>query len=75
MKTIYILHEAHSLCDYNDCEVFTDYETAKKFFGLTKADIQSRNDIEEVYTEEDSEYYAQIDGDSIRLHITEHQID
>lgn len=75
MKTIYILHEAHSLCDYNDCEVFTDYETAKKFFWLTKADIQSRNDIEEVYTEEDSEYYVQIDGDSIRLHITEHQID
>ena len=75
MKTIYILHEAHSLCDYNDCEVFTDYETAKKFYELTKKDIQSRNDIEEVYTEDDDEYYVQIDGDSIRLYITEHQID
>lgn len=75
MKTIYILHEAHSLCDYNDCEVFTDYETAKKFYELTKKDIQSRNDIEEVYTDEDDEYYVQIDGDSIRLYITEHTID
>jgi hypothetical protein len=75
MKTIYILHEAHSLCDYNDCEVFNDYETAKKFFGLTKKDIQSRNDIEEVYTDEDEEYYVQIDGDSIRIYITEHTID
>lgn len=75
MKTIYILHEAHSLCDYNDCEVFTDMETAKKFYELTKKDIQSRNDIEEVYTEDDDEYYVQIDGDSIRLYITEHTID
>lgn len=75
MKTIYILHEAHSLCDYNDCEVFTDYETAKKFYELTKKDIQSRNDIEEVYTDEDDEYYVQIDGDSIRIYITEHTID
>jgi hypothetical protein len=39
MKTIYILHEAHSLCDYNDHEVFTESHTAKKFFELTKADI------------------------------------
>ena len=75
MKTIYILQEAHSLCDYNDCEVFTDYETAKKFYELTKKDIKSRNDIEEVYTDEDDEYYVQIDGDSIRLYITEHTID
>lgn len=75
MKTIYILHEAHSLCDYNDCEVFTKHETAKKFYELTKKDIQSRNDIEEVYTDEDDEYYVQIDGDSIRLYITEHTID
>ena len=75
MKTIYILHEAHSLCDYNDCEVFTDYKTAKKFYELTKKDIQSRNDIEEVYTDEDEEYYVQIDGDSIRIYITEHTID
>ena len=74
MKTIYILHEAHQECDYNDCEVFTDYETAKKFFGLTKKDIQLRNDILEVYTDEDEEYYVQIDGDSIRLYITEHQL-
>jgi hypothetical protein len=75
MKTIYILHEAHSLCDYNDCEVFNDYETAKKFYELTKNSISSRNDIEEVYTDEDEEYYVQIDGDSIRLYITEHTID
>lgn len=71
---IFILHEAYSLCDYNDCEVFTNYESAKKFFESTKAGIQSKNDIEEVYTEEDSEYYVQIDGDSLRLYITEHEV-
>jgi hypothetical protein len=46
-----------------------------KFFDLTKSTISSRNDIEEVYTDEDEEYYVQIDGDSIRLYITEHTID
>ena len=74
MKTIYILHEAHSLCDYNDHEVFTDLATAKKFFELTKADIEKRNDIEEIYFEEDDEFYVQVDGDSIRLYITTHEI-
>ena len=75
MKTIYILHEAHSLCDYNEHEIFKSYEKAKWFFDLTKSTISSRNDIEEVYTDEDEEYYVKIDGDSIRLYITEHTID
>lgn len=75
MKTIYILHEAHSLCDYNEHEIFKSHEKAKWFFDLTKSAISSRNDIEEVYTDEDEEYYVQIDGDSIRLYITEHTID
>ena len=35
----YILHEAHSLCDYNDHEVFTDYATAKKFFELSSTTL------------------------------------
>jgi hypothetical protein len=74
MKTIYILHETHSLCDYNDHEVFTDYATAKKFFELAKADIEKRNDLEEVYCDEADEFYVQIDGDSIRLYITTHEI-
>lgn len=75
MKTIYILHEAHSLCDYNEHEIFMSYEQAKWFFGLTKNSISSLNDIKEVYTDDDDEYYVQIDGDSIRLYITEHTID
>ena len=74
MKTIYILHETHSLCDYNDHEVFTSFARAQKFFELTKADIEKRNDIEEVYCDEADEFYVQVDGDSIRLYITTHEI-
>ena len=74
MKTIYVLHEAHSLCDYNDHEVFTDLATAQKLFDLTKADIEQRGDIEEVYCDEDQEFYVLIDGDSIRLYSTTHEI-
>ena len=36
MKTIYILHQAHSLCDYNEHEIFKSYEKAKWFLDLTK---------------------------------------
>ena len=71
---IYILHEAHSLCDYNDHEAFTTYEAAKKMFEKTKASIEEREQIEEVYSDENEEYYVQVDGDSIRLYITEHQL-
>ena len=70
----YILHEAHSLCDYNDQEVFKTYESAKKFFDTTKASIETREQVGEIYTDEEDEYYAQVDGDSIRLYITEHQL-
>ena len=70
----YILHEAHSLCDNNDQEVFKTYESAKKFFDATKASIETREQVGEIYTDEDDEYYAQVDGDSIRLYITEHQL-
>jgi hypothetical protein len=70
----YILHEAHSLCDYNDQEVFKTYESAKKFFDATKASIETREQIEDVYRENDDDYYVQVDGESIRLYITEHQL-
>jgi hypothetical protein len=69
---IYILHETHSLCDYNDHEVFTTYEAAKKLFEQTKAELMQWEQI--VYCNEDDEYYIQVDGDSIRLYITEHTI-
>jgi hypothetical protein len=69
---IYILHEAHSLCDLNDHEAFTTYEAAKKLFEQTKAELMQWEQI--VYCNEDDEYYIQIDGDSIRLYITEHQL-
>lgn len=71
---IYILHEAHSLCDYNDHEPFTTYEAAKKFFDATKASVETREQIEEVYHDSDDDYYVQVDGDSIRIYITEHTI-
>ena len=71
---IYILHEAHSMCEYNDHEAFTDYEAAKKMFDKTKASIDGREQIEEIYCNEDDEFYVQVDGDSIRLYITEHQL-
>jgi hypothetical protein len=71
---IYILHETHSLCDYNDHEVFTTYEDAKKLLEETKVSVQAREQITEVYYNEDEEYYVQVDGDSIRIYITEHTI-
>jgi hypothetical protein len=71
---IYILHETHSLCDYNDHEAFTTYEAAKKLFEETKDSIEAREQITEVYCNEGDEYYVQADGDSIRLYITEHQL-
>ena len=71
---IYILHEAHSLCDYNDHEAFTTYEAAKKLFEETKDSVEAREQITEVYCNEGEEYYVQADGDSIRLYITEHQL-
>jgi hypothetical protein len=71
---IYILHETHSLCDYNDHEAFTTYEAAKKLFEETKDSVEAREQITEVYCNEGDEYYVQADGDSIRLYITEHQL-
>ena len=71
---IYILHETHSLCDYNDHEAFTTYEAAKKLFEETKVSVEAREQITEVYCNEDEEYYVQVDGDSIRIYITEHTI-
>jgi hypothetical protein len=71
---IYILHETHSLCDYNDHEAFTTYEAAKKLFEETKVSVEAREQITEVYYNEDEEYYVQVDGDSIRIYITEHTI-
>ena len=71
---IYILHETHSLCDYNDHEVFTTYEAAKKLLEETKVSVEAREQITEVYCNEDEEYYVQVDGDSIRIYITEHTI-
>jgi hypothetical protein len=71
---IYILHEAHSLCDYNDHEAFTEYEDARGLFEQIKASVEAREQIEEVYSDENDEYYVQVDGDSIRLYITEHQL-
>jgi hypothetical protein len=71
---IYILHQTHSLCDYNDHEAFTTYEAAKKLFEETKDSVEAREQITEVYCNEGDEYYVQADGDSIRLYITEHQL-
>jgi hypothetical protein len=71
---IYILHETHSLCDYNDHEAFTTYEAAKKLFEETKDSVEAREQITEVYCNEGDEYYVQADGDSIRLYITGHQL-
>ena len=71
---IYILHETHSLCDYNDHEAFNTYEAAKKLFEETKDSVEAREQITEVYCNEGDEYYVQADGDSIRLYITEHQL-
>jgi hypothetical protein len=69
---IYILHETHSLCDYNDHEVFTTYEAAKKLLEETKAELMQWEQI--VYRNEDDDCYIQVAGDSIRLYITEHTI-
>ena len=77
---IYILHEAHSECSLNCCEVFVDHAPAArllsqlrdKFFNADQYDLAP---VSEVHSdEEDDFYFTDATGESIRFFITEHTI-
>lgn len=71
----YILHEAHSDPDLNDHEAFATEGATLQFFEATKKSIKDRHTIEQVYCDEDSEYFIEVeDAQTIRLYITEHQL-
>jgi hypothetical protein len=75
MKTIYILHETHSDLNLNDHEALDTQDKALRFFELTKESINNRHEIKQVYCDEESEYFVEVDDcQTIRLYITEHQL-
>lgn len=71
----YIIHETHSDLDLNDHEAFLTEGATLQFFKSTKQSINARHSIEQVYCDEDSEYFVEVeDAQTIRLYITEHQL-
>ena len=71
----YILHETHSDLDLNDHEAIETEELAIELFNKVKMRIDAFNDIKQVYCDEESEYFVEVDDNqTIRLYITEHQL-
>ena len=71
----YILHETHSDLDLNDYEAIETEELAIELFNKVKMRIDAFNDIKQVYCDEESEYFVEVDDNqTIRLYITEHQL-
>jgi hypothetical protein len=71
----YILHETHSDLDLNDHEAFGAKSAAQYFFDSTKKSVNERHEIKQVYCDEESEYFVEVDDyQTIRLYITEHQL-
>ena len=71
----YILHETHSDLDLNDHEALETEELAIELFNKVKMRIDAFNDIKQVYCDEESEYFVEVDDyQTIRLYITEHQL-
>lgn len=77
---IYILHEAHSECGLNYCEVFVDPAPAIKLLSqlrdkfLNSTEMQMPDVVEIHCDEEDEFYFTDSTGESIRFFITEHTI-
>ena len=71
----YILHETHSDLDLNDHEAFVTEGAALQFFESTKRSVNARHEIAQIYCDEESEYFVEVeDCQTIRLYITEHQL-
>ena len=71
----YILHETHSDLDLNDHEAIETEELAIELFNKVKMRIDAFNDIKQVYCDEESEYFVEVDDyQTIRLYVTEHQL-
>lgn len=71
----YILHETHSDLDLNDHEAIETEELAIELFNKVKMRIDAFNDIKQVYCDEESEYFVEVDDNqTIRLYVTEHQL-
>ena len=71
----YILHETHSDLDLNDHEAIETEELAIELFNKVKMRIDAFNDIKQVYCDEESEYFVEVeDNQTIRLYVTEHQL-
>jgi hypothetical protein len=77
---IYILHEAHSECGLNYCEVFVDPAPAIKLLSqlrdkfLNSTEMQMPEVVEIYCDDEDELYFTDATGESIRFFITEHTI-
>ena len=71
----YILHETHSDLDLNDHEAIETEELAIELFNKVKMRIDAFNDIKQVYCDEESEYFVEVDDHhTIRLYVTEHKL-
>jgi len=71
----YILHETHSDLDLNDHEAIETEATAIELLNKVKMRIDAFNEIKQVYRDEESEYFVEVDDyQTIRLYITEHQL-
>jgi hypothetical protein len=71
----YILHETHSDLDLNDHEAIETEESAIELLNKVKMRIDAFNEIKQVYCDEESEYFVEVDDyQTIRLYITEHQL-
>lgn len=72
---VYILHKAYGLCDYNEHIAYASLIEASCELVQEKYKILDDEKIEQVYTNEEDEFYVQTDETSIRLYITEHEFE
>jgi len=71
----YILHETYSDPELNDHEAIETEESAIELLNKVKMRIDAFNEIKQVYCDEESEYFVEVDDyQTIRLYITEHQL-
>lgn len=73
---VYILNETQNLMDYNEHEMFRSYDSAKNMFNAVKATLELQYPDAEVLTDDEieDEYYIDSGDVSIRLYITEFDI-
>jgi len=73
-KELFIVHYTHDLQGYNEHYVYLNYEDAKSMYDSMLEDIHKKDTINEVYEENENEFYYEHSDGYSRLYIEEHKI-